>query len=255
MYAAEVTRATARYHGRLDSFVRVRRPLFIRSLAAACGLASALAAAPALAHPGDVAKLRRIFIDFETLYWVGKVTLPRNSEPLRINTDAIGIFGYPRIPWGLGFSYAPSDWWIVGGRLDASIEPQTIDDVRTITFHGTLRPFVEILFMRERNVRPFFMARAGLGVSRTFERVEGERALESVGPATINPSLGVGLGTHVFMDDDLSIDAAVTLDHRWNFRRAHDENGNPLAAEVQGSYTVRDSSLIAAITIGFSRWF
>jgi hypothetical protein len=82
---------------------------------------------------------------------------------------------------------------------------------------------------------------------------------------TMYPTVGIGLGTHVFLSEELSLDAIITVDHRWNFRqpRPPSDGGSDATVQVRdgGStfqaegWRLRDSSLTAAVVFGFSRWW
>ena len=218
-------------------------------------LLGALGTVPAMAHarPGDVAGRGRAFFDLEAAYWLGRIRGPTPAA-LTIHTQRAGIVGVPRIPFGGGMAYGLSERFVIGGRLDLAIEPNTVDGTRLVTVRGGFNPFVEIMFLRRREVRPFIMLRAGIGRSQTFSKHPS--SLDADGERTVYPTAGVGLGTHVFLSEEVSFDAMLTLDQRWNFARP--AAGSDTASSGGGqphSWQLRDSTLSAAFVVGFSRWW
>lgn len=231
--------------------------MWIACLAAVAGTSAQ--AHPLREHPrpGDVAKRPRAFFELDAAYWVGSLVLPRSGEPLRLESQTPGVIGWPRIPLAAGLAYAPSEMLVVGARVAMAIEPHHRDGLLHVTFRGDVTPFAEILFSRDREVRPFALIRGGFGTAQTFVRPAGERGLQATGGAVMYPTLGIGMGTHVFLDDHVSLDAAVTLDHRWNYRRppvTAAEDGLVVDTRPSG-WILRDSALTASLVIGFSHWF
>src|SRR5688500_18625056 len=164
---------------------------------------------------GDIAKRARLFFDFDTAYWQGTLFTPRMSGQLGIRSEGVGVIGWRRIPIGIGAAYALSELVLVGGRLDVAVEPEKDGDVGV---RAALSPFAQVFFLRDRNVRPFLLVRAGIGRSHTFARSDNDEIV-AVGPQSVYPTLGAGLGTHVFITETISFDGLLTLDHRWNFVR------------------------------------
>ena len=69
------------------------------------------------------------------------------------------------------------------------------------------------------------------------------------------PLIGIGIGTHVFLSEEVSFDAMVGVEHRWNVRRQEQTMRTPLEDVEIGRWQLLDTSLSAAVTFGFSRWF
>lgn len=208
-------------------------------------------------RPGDVEKRPRAFFEFDAAYWVASLTLPDGGEPLRLDSQTPGVIGWPRVPLAAGLAYAPSELLVVGVRVATAIEPHRREGLLHVTFRGDVTPFAEILFSRDREVRPFALVRGGFGTARTFVRPPEQRGLVAADGAVVYPTLGIGMGTHVFLDDHVSLDAAVTLDHRWNYRRPPlrpSEDGLVVDTRPSG-WILRDSALTASLMIGFSHWF
>lgn len=242
---------------RLPAFAATSRAREARSSKVVVGgaLLSAWLAAPTLARadpPGDVAQRGRAFFDAATAYWIGAVTLPTQNRALSLETDALGAFGYRRFAGGFGLGYAFSERVIAGARLDVAVLPRERDQARLVGLEGTLSPFVQILFAREREVRPFLILRAGMGTGRTFVR-KGQSVLEERDAPVLFPTVGVGAGAHAFLSHDVSFDAALLVDHRWNFRRTTADGG--LDTVEPKAWQLRDSSISATLLMGFSRWF
>ncbi len=194
---------------------------------------------------GDTARRLRIFVDVEAAHWVGAVVpTPRGTN---LRHEAVGVFGRHREAVGFGMGWGLSQRWIIGARGDVAVFPdRTPGGDPTLSRGGSLYPYVEFLFARARGVRPYAMARAGIGAFASFRHEDG--AWESRPKRVLVPSIGLGLGTHVFITEDLALDVGVTLDHRFNLRPRRDTPG------FKG-FTLSDGKLIAAIVVGFSRWF
>src|SRR5690606_11913132 len=205
-------------------------------------------------YPGDLAGMRRAHFDLEAVYWVGAISLPRHGNELRIHNDAVGIFGHRRVPLGVGLGYGLSENLVVGARVDFSADPRDDAGPSGVTIRAGIAPYVQLMFLRDRHVRPFAHVRAGIGGGRTFVRVPGQRTLESTGAAILYPLIGVGVGTHVFLSEEVSFDALLSFEHRWNVRRL---DAMPTVADhiEIGRWRLLDTSVSAAITFGFSRWF
>lgn len=223
------------------------------------GVCSTAAARPSsLPGSGDIEKRARVFFDVGMAYWSGTLITPRMGGVLQVRNDAVGVLGYRRVPLGFGGSFALSEYLALGARTDLGIEPRSDGAVR---IRGEFRPFMQVFFGRDRNVRPFALLRGGVGRSKTFARVPGEKAIRDIGPMTWYPTLGAGLGTHVFITDMVSFDGMLLFDQRWNFVRpdagvASDAVINTRDRELRpGTWTLRDGSLTATLTFGFSHWF
>lgn len=206
--------------------------------------------------PGDMARRGRLFFDAEMLYWQGHVNDPRSTRDPLVSTDAVGLLGYRRVPLGFGIGYALSERLVVGGRLDAAFEPEHGHGLDRFTLRGALGPFVEITFARERYVRPFLLLRAGVGRSTTFVR-ETVAEGEDEGGVSFYPTAGAGLGTHVFLSEQVSFDAMLTLDHRWNFVRPRTQPDATVGSDVvrADGWTLQDGTISTAVTFGFSHWW
>lgn len=239
----------------------MRRRFVVPSLGAAVGLAAWMAAPAARAAdpyvPGDVAKRGRLFFDADMAYWQGHINDPRSSAHPLIGTDAAGVLGYRRVPLGFGVAYAFSEHVVVGGRVDVAFEPHQDVGIDHFTMRGGVGPFVEILIARERYVRPFLLLRAGLGRSTTFVRESVVDDPDLQPEATLYPTVGAGLGTHVFLSREVSFDAMITLDHRWNFARPLSQPDATVDGDVVRSegWTIQDGTIGTALTFGFSHWW
>jgi hypothetical protein len=197
-------------------------------------------------NEGDTAKRLRLHFDLEALHWVGGITYPGGAAPVQIRHEAVGAFGYRRYALGFGLGWGFGERWVVGARGDIAVFPdRSAGGNAQLSRGGSFSPYVEFLFARVRNVRPFVLARAGIGAMSTFSFDNG--AYKSKPARTVVPSVGIGLGTHAFITEDLSFDIALTLDHRWNLR--------PREGTFERGFAMSDSKLIAAVMVGFSRWF
>ena len=195
---------------------------------------------------GDIAERPRVFLDVDTLYWQGTLFTPRMGGQFGIRSDGVGAVGWRRIPFGIGAAYALSERWLVGGRVDVAVEPEKDGDVG---LRAALSPFAQVFFLRDRNVRPFALARLGLGRSHTFARNENDEIL-AVGPQSLYPTIGVGVGAHVFITEAVSFDALLAIDHRWNFVRTT-ESG----PDVDATWDLQNGTVTTALTFGVSSWF
>jgi hypothetical protein len=206
-------------------------------------------------YPGDVAGKSRAHFDFETLYWVGAIGLPKDGNQLQIRNDAVGVFGHPRFPLGFGLGYGLSENMVIGARLDFSADMRDDLGPGGVTLRAGISPYLEFLFLRDNHVRPFAQLRAGVGGGRTFVRVPGQRALESTGASIVYPLIGLALGTHVFFSEEVSFDAMLGLEHRWNVRRQRGTEITVLEDVEVTRWQLLDTSVSIAFTLGFSRWF
>jgi hypothetical protein len=212
--------------------------------------ATAQARPSPLPGSGDVAKRPRLFFDVDTVYWLGTLFTPRMGGQLGIRNEGAGVIGWRRIPIGLGAAYALSEMWLVGGRIDVAVEPTRGGDVGV---RAALSPFAQLFFLRDRNVRPFVLARLGVGRSHVFAR-NGEDEVVAVGPQSIYPTFGLGVGAHVFITEATSFDALLVADHRWNFVR------RDLEPDLDGqgnapTWNLENGTITTALTFGFSTWF
>ncbi len=200
---------------------------------------------------GEIAGRARIFFDLDAAYWQGTLLSPTVEGEVWMRDQTAGVFGFRRIPGAVGAAYAMNEWVSVGGRLDWAVEP---DRGGTVTLRGGLNPFVQVFFGRDRNVRPFALLRGGVGRSHTFN-ASADEGFRAIGPRTWYPTLGGGLGAHVFITEAVSFDAVASLDYRWNFSRpllsAADSGGEARAA----SWRYQDATVSTALTFGFSHWF
>jgi hypothetical protein len=197
-------------------------------------------------HEGDVGNRLRLHADLEALHWIGSITYPGAGGTTQIRHEQVGAFGYKRFALGGGLGWGITDWLVVGGRFDLSVFPDRAGPgSRAMSRGGSFSPYAELLFLRQRHVRPFLLARVGVGWMSTFGYADG--SYSSRPTHAFVPSIGVGLGTHAFINEDLSFDVALTLDHRWNMR--------PRGSSFEEGFAVKDSKLIAGLVVGFSRWF
>lgn len=197
-------------------------------------------------HEGDTATRLRLHFDVEALHWIGGLTYAGAPAGAHIRHEAVGAFGYKRFALGGGLGWGFGEYVVLGGRFDLAVFPdQRADGQRQLSRGGSFSPYVEILFSRQRHVRPFVMARAGLGWMSIHSYADGTYTAKPT--RVMVPSVGVGLGTHAFINEDLSFDVALTLDHRWNMR--------PRGSSFEEGFAVKDSKLIAGLVVGFSRWF
>ncbi len=197
-------------------------------------------------HEGDTATRLRLHFDIEALHWLGAITYPGSLAPAQVHHEAVGAFGYKRFALGMGLGWGLGEYVVIGGRFDLAVFPdRTAAGSRQMSRGGSFSPYVEVLFSRQRHVRPFALLRGGVGVMSSYGYADG--SFEAKPTRVLVPSIGVGLGTHAFINEDLSFDIALTLDHRWNLR--------PRGASAEEGFAMRDSKLVAALSVGFSRWF
>lgn len=197
---------------------------------------------------GDVGGRARIAFDLEAVYWQGTILTPQAQGELWLRDHEAGVFGYRRIPGGLSAAYALNEWVALGARVDWAVEPSA----SRITIRGGLSPFAQVFFARDRNVRPFALVRAGVGRSNTMRN--GQDGVRAVGPRTWYPSVGLGVGAHVFITEAISFDGVLTVDQRWNLARPLAPPGE--APDVAAaSWRYRDTTVSTAIAVGFSHWF
>jgi hypothetical protein len=202
-------------------------------------------------HPieGDTADRLRIFVELEAAHWAGSIVAAPDQGAFKLRNHSVGVFGYKRAALGFGLGWGIGEWIVVGARGEFAVYPDrdTMGNAGLVR-GGSFQPYVELLFARSRHVRPFALARAGIGGAAAFRHKGGE--WQGQVSRTIVPSVGVGLGTHAFVSEDLSFDVAVTFDYRWHLR------ARPGAqVETVGRWRVTDTSMIAGLVLGFSRWF
>jgi hypothetical protein len=214
--------------------------------------------------PGDMARRGRAFVDADILYWQGTLGDPRSTTQAVFTTQTVGLLGYRRVPFGLGLAYALSERWVLGARLDVAVEPGPAR-ADPVTVRGGIGPFAELTFLRDRHVRPFAIVRASVGRSHAFAG-SNDVTIPSTDAVTFYPTLGAGLGTHVFLADTVSFDAMLMLDHRWNFARPR-TGPNADAGQAPTDVTITDDAIVAdgwryrdgtlgtALTFGISHWW
>lgn len=208
-------------------------------------------------RPGDLAGRRRVFFDVEAAYWQGTFGRRASDGNLVIRSESFGFLGYRRVPLGFGLAFAPSERWVIGARIDLAVEPFEHDGTSAVTVRGGIGPFAEVTFKRDRHVRPFALVRAGIGRSGTFVRRGRAVELEGLEAPTLTPTAGLGLGTHVFLTDEVSFDAMLTADYRWNLARVDPRTDGELTESgirTEG-WRVRDGTVGTGIAIGFSHWW
>lgn len=197
-------------------------------------------------HEGDTANRLRLHFDLEALHWVGGLTYAGGGAPPTIRHEAVGAFGYRRFALGFGLGWGLGEYVVVGARGDIAVFPDRDGKGNAqMSRGGSFSPYVEVLFARERSLRPFVLARAGIGAMSSFRYKNG--SFSERPSRTVVPSVGIGVGTHAFITEDLSLDIALTLDHRWNLR--------PREGTIERGFVMGDSKLLAAVMVGFSRWF
>ena len=198
---------------------------------------------------GDTATRLRVFFDLEAAHWTGNIVAAQQTGAFKLRSSSVGVFGYRRTALGFGLGWGINEWLVVGARGEFAIHPDSDAQGNAgLVRGGSFQPYVELLFARMRHVRPFVLGRAGIGGAAAFRHKNGTWSGQV--SRTIVPSVGVGLGTHAFVNEDLSFDVAITFDYRWNMRpRA----GAP--PETFGRWYVADTNMIAAVVLGLSRWF
>lgn len=214
-----------------------------------------LAAAPPWrdpAHPpveGDTANRLRLFFDLEAAHWSGSLVAAQATGEVKLKNGGVGVFGYRRAALGFGLAWGLAEWVVIGARGDFAVYPDRDSQGNTgIVRGGSFAPFAEVLFARSRNVRPFALLRGGIGGAAAFRYKSG--AWQGQVSRSIVPFVGIGVGTHAFVSEDVSFDVAVTLDYKWNMRTR--PGAQP---ETFGRWQVSDTRLVAAVMVGFSRWF
>jgi hypothetical protein len=223
-------------------------------LAGGTGSPSATRADPPV--QGDVEQRWRFGVDLDLLYWRGVFTRPDRTH-LELDDSSFGVIGYQRVPVTLAFSYAFRDWFLCGARLGIEVEPyQPKDAPILVDVHGNLGPFIELLFLRRREVRPFVYFDSGVAISETFVALRQEKYVYDLqGARTLYPFVGVGLGAHAFLTDDLSFDAMIVGRHRWVYaNRILTEPGSEEVSQATG-YRLQSGTLVVSLAIGLSRWF
>lgn len=194
---------------------------------------------------GDTASRLRVHFDLEGAYWQARVR--GTPQGARLQHDGAGVLGYKRIGFGFGLGWGLGDWLVVGARGDLFMVPGRAPDGRAqLTRGGSFSPYAELLFARVRGVRPFLLARAGLGGTTSFAHDAGEWSATAV--RSFVPSVGLGLGTHAFITEDLAFDLMVVGDYRWNLRPRDGKS-------FETGYALVDAQLLVGAFVGFSRWF
>jgi hypothetical protein len=198
---------------------------------------------------GDTANRLRLFFDLEAIHWRGQIMALPDQGAFKLKNSTFGVFGYHGAALGFGLGWGFGEYVVVGARGEFMVYPdQDPEGNSGIVRGGSFQPFAEILFARMRHVRPFALVRAGIGGAAAFRHKGGE--WQGAVARSVVPSLGVGLGTHAFVSEDVSFDVLVTLDYRWNLRARPDA-----PPETIGRWQLTDTSLKAALVLGFSRWF
>ncbi|MFO0633347.1 MAG: hypothetical protein U0168_10885 [Nannocystaceae bacterium] len=195
-------------------------------------------------HEGDTATRLRLQVDLEGAYWQGRV----HASPLgaKLSHQGAGVLGYRRVAMGFGMGWGLGEYVVIGARGSFELQPERAPDgTSRLTRGGSFAPYVELLFARARGVRPFVLGRAGIGSFQSVDHSDGRW-----GPPTraIVPTVGLGLGTHAFITEDLAFDLQVVADYRWNLRPRDGQS-------FETGYALRDANVIVAAFAGFSRWF
>jgi len=193
-------------------------------------------------HEGDTARRLRVFFDLEAAHWVGAVAASPRGTTLR--HEAVGVFARRRAAVGFGLGWGLSEHWIIGARGDVAVFPdRSPAGDATLSRGGSFSPYVQFLFARARGVRPYVMARAGIGAFANFRHRDG--AWDPEARRVVVPSVGLGIGTRAFITEDLALDVGLTADQRFNVR----------PRQGAGGFVLSDGKLVAALVVGFSRWF
>lgn len=116
---------------------------------------------------------------------------------------------------GLGLGYVVNRNLVIGATLSLGLArtrgeiPEYDIVMRLSQFEASLRPHVEYVFLPDRRVRPFVLARVGATLVTT---VEGFGSAYE--PYTrVRPSVGGGVGVHAFVLPRLSVHVLASLDY------------------------------------------
>jgi hypothetical protein len=184
--------------------------------------------------------------------------------------DHIGFVGFRRFNFGFGIGRGIRDTVVLGVHFDYGISrgiqrtPVEVDNARAIEFSAL--PYAELLLVRKHIVRPFLLARAGLGGS--LVALDGGSPIDRPDSAMslLMPTVGFGLGAHGFVSEDISIDGLFTVDHRWEYARLRGglsgvtelvaaPTTNADVVDMQAGHQSFGRRFTIALGIAVSRWF
>lgn len=116
---------------------------------------------------------------------------------------------------GLGLGYVVNRNLVIGATLSLGLSrtrgeiPEHDIVMRLSQFEASLRPHVEYVFLPDRRVRPFVLARVG---ATLVTSVQGFGS--SYEPYTrVRPQVGGGVGVHAFVLPRLSVHVLASLDY------------------------------------------
>jgi hypothetical protein len=245
----------------------------------------ALVPAAAHAHPDDVpagfeegdatdagSDIDRfvVHLSLDLASWLRQTPWPRAGAGPVGARDDIGFVGFQRFGFGFGIGRGFRDKYVVGMHLEYGISrgiqrtPIEVDNPRAIEFSAM--PYAEILFAPKHIVRPFVMARAGVGGA--LVSLDGRSPVErpDSSASLIMPTFGMGLGAHAFVGKDISVDGLFTVDHRWEYARLDGgisgttelvaaPSVDPDVVQMQAGHQAFGRRVTVSLGISVSRWF
>lgn len=211
----------------------------------------------------------RVHLGYDLANWLRQTPWPRfGGEDTVGPRDDAAVLGYRRMGIGFGLGHGFGDRIVTGLHfqyeltrgIQRTLQPAERSP-RALGF--AVMPYVEFMMMRRGTVRPYVMARAGIGGS--IVTADGSSPLQRRAGDTLSllmPSVGVGMGAHAFVSRDVSLDGAVTIDHRWEFARAPGSLPDPAAVAMgqeaittRGRHGAFGRRLNTALVLSVSRWF
>jgi len=202
----------------------------------------------------------RVHVDSELLggAWVRRTT-PARTE----GRDAVsfgGGLGRPsllddgsdlatRPVFGLGLGYLlEGDHLLVGAKGSLTLDAYGIgDSTRIVAFGGRIVPYAEWIFRAGASVRPYVLARAGVGGLRT---VRHDPIMGRTSARMLYPVVGAGAGVHLFARNWLSLDVGLQLDYVAPLLRTGSDG-----IAGASSWTKRADVLGFGVVLGASTWF
>jgi hypothetical protein len=235
-----------------------------RRLASALGLSAGLLAAPtARATPdGSDTNRWRAHLGGDLGSWVRQTPWPRVQEGPTGSRDYLGFIGFRRLNLNMGLGHGFRDHFVVGLRLgyeisrgvQRSLVPGA--EARAITVDAM--PYLTVMFDDQHVVRPYVTLRAGLGGGlltvldpSPLDRPERSSSL-------LLPGLGLDVGTHAFVSEDVSIDGMLSIDHRWEYLRGTTPASVPddaLQLRSEMGHVSFGRRFNTSIVLAVSRWF
>lgn len=151
--------------------------------------------------------------------------------------------------FGLGLGYLfEGDHLLVGAKGSLTLDAYGIDDsTRILAFGGRVVPYAEWLFRPGTPVRPYVLARAGVGGLRT---VRHDPVMGRTSARMLYPVVGAGAGVHLFPRDWLSLDVGLQLDYVAPLLRTGSDG-----FAGASSWTKRADVLGFGVVLGASTWF